>query len=175
MAKLNDTYEQWEADGILEERLKSIQELATKRITQKEIAAFLGISEKTLIKFEKIHPKLNQAFINGDTELKYRLTDKMYERAMGFDYEETQTIIEETNSGTKKKIVKNKKKSLPDFNAIRYLLITKFGREFNEKKEELDIMYKRLENNEEVWSFGNDDQSNSNSIEKRIKEIRGTK
>lgn len=36
-------------------------------------------------------------------------------------------------------------------------------------------MYKRLENNENVWSFGNDDQSNSNSIEKRIKEIRGTK
>lgn len=58
MAKVKDTYEQWEADGILEERLKSIQELVAKRIIQKEVAEFLGLSERTLIKIKKAHPKI---------------------------------------------------------------------------------------------------------------------
>jgi len=52
---------------------------------------------------------LNQAFINGDLELKDKLMDAMFQRAVGFDYEDTQTIIEENKSGTKKRIVKTKK------------------------------------------------------------------
>lgn len=172
MAKVRDTYEQWEADGILEDKLKTIQELVGKRIIQKEIAEFLGLSERTLIKIKKAHPRLNQAFINGDSELKDKLIDKVYEKAMGFDYEETQTVVEETSSGTKKKIVKNKKKALPDFNAIKYLLIIKFGREFNEKKEELDLMYKRLEKGEEIWLSNDDEYQKPVPPTKRIHDIK---
>lgn len=167
MPKLNDTYEQWEADGILEEKLKSIQDLVGKRIIQKEIAEFLGLSEKTLIKLKKAHPRLNQAFINGDLELKDKLMDAMFQRAVGFDYEETQTIIEENKSGTKKRIVKTKKKALPDFSALKYLLIIKFGRDFNDRKEELDIMNKRLEKGEEVWL--NEDSIEENTRPNRIR------
>ena len=167
MPKQRDTYEQWDADGILEERLKSIQDLVAKRIIQKEIAEFLGMSEKTLIKLKKAHPRLNQAFINGDDELKYKLIDAVYQKAVGFDYEETQTIIEESKSGTKKRIVKTKKRSLPDFYALRYLLIIKFGREFNEKKDEIDLMYQRLEKDEEVWMNENSDEESSGAIRVR--------
>ncbi|HPG43837.1 MAG TPA: hypothetical protein PLJ98_08545 [Acholeplasmataceae bacterium] len=71
--------------------------------------------------------------------------------AVGFEYEETQTIIEETKTGTKKRITKYKKQSLPDVQAIKYLLITKFGIEYNEKKAEIELMQKRLENGEEEW------------------------
>ena len=60
--------------------------------------------------------------------------DAVYQRAIGFEYEETQTVIEETKTGTKKRITKYKKQSLPDIDAIKYLLITKFGIEYNEKK-----------------------------------------
>lgn len=100
---------------------------------------------------KKEHPRLKQAYIDGDGELKYKLLDSVYQKAIGFEYEETQTVIEETKSGTKKKIVKNKKRSLLDFNALKYLLIIKFGREYNERKEEIEILYKRAENNEKVW------------------------
>mgnify|MGYP001322721174 CR=1 FL=1 len=151
MTKRLDTYEQWEADGILEDKIKLVKELVSKRIIQKEIAKALNVSERLLIKMKKEHPRLKQAYIDGDGELKYKLLDSVYQKAIGFEYEETQTVIEETKSGTKKKIVKNKKRSLPDFNALKYLLIIKFGREYNERKEEIDILYKRAENNEEVW------------------------
>jgi hypothetical protein len=171
MPKLKDTYEQWEEDGVLEEKLKLIQDLVSKRIIQKDIAESLGVSEKTLIKLKKAHPRLNQAFVNGDSELKDKLMDAMFQRAIGFEYEETQTIIEENKNGTKKKIVKTKKRALPDYSAIKYLLIIKFGRDFNDKKEEIDLMFQRLEKGEEVWLNENSIQENTrpNRIRKQSK------
>ncbi len=56
---------------------------------------------------------------------------------MGYEYEETQTTIEETKTGAKRKIEKYKKKAQQDMNAARYLLIIKFGRDYNDKKEEI--------------------------------------
>ena len=41
--------------------------------------------------------------------------------ADGFEYEETQTFIEETAHGTKKRIVRVKKYYPPNLNAIKYL------------------------------------------------------
>lgn len=159
--KLIDTYEKWQQVGILKKKLKTVQELTAKRINQSNIAEVLGVSERTLIKLKRAHPKLNQAFIFGNDELKYKLVDTMLKKAMGFEYEETQTTIEETKAGTKKKIVKTKKKSLPDFNAIKYLLIVKFGRDFNERREEIDLMYKKNETKSEVWIGESSDDSNT--------------
>lgn len=149
--KMLDLYERWEESGHLNSRLKAISEMISKRATQRQVAEYLGITEKTLIKLRKAHPKLNKAFQYGDEELKEKLVDAMYQRAVGFEYEETQTVIEETKSGTKKRITKYKKQSLPEITAIKYLLITKFGIEYNEKKSEIELMTKRLEKGEEVW------------------------
>ena len=149
--KMLDLYEKWEISGHLEDKLKSISEMVSKRATQRQVAEYLGITEKTIIKLRKAHPKLNEAFQYGDEELKEKLIDAVYQRAIGFEYEETQTVIEETKTGTKKRITKYKKQSLPDITAIKYLLITKFGIEYNEKKAEIELMAKRIENGEEEW------------------------
>lgn len=149
--KMLDTYERWEKSGHLETKLKAIAEMVSKRATQKEVAEFLGITEKTLIKLRKTHQRLDDAFEFGDEELKNNLIDAMYKRAVGFEYEETQTVIEETKTGQKKRITKFKKQSLPDIAAIKYLLITKFGIDFNEKKAEIELMARRIENGEEEW------------------------
>lgn len=42
--------------------------------------------------------------------------------ANGYEYEEIQTLIEETSSGTKKKIIKTKKHVPPNLNAIKYMM-----------------------------------------------------
>jgi hypothetical protein len=152
LAKVLDTYQQWDADGVLDERIKSIQDMVARRIIQKDIAKAMNLSENTLIKLKRAHARLNQAFINGDDELKYKLMDALFQRAVGMEYEEVQTIIEETPAGTKKRLVKTKKRALPDFNAIKYLLIIKFGREYNDRREEIDVMLKRIEKGEEVWT-----------------------
>ena len=149
--KMLDLYEKWEESGHLNAKLKAISEMVSKRATQRQVAEYLGITEKTIIKLRKAHPKLNEAFQYGDEELKEKLIDAVYQRAIGFEYEETQTVIEETKTGTKKRITKYKKQSLPDITAIKYLLITKFGIEYNEKKAEIELMAKRIENGEEEW------------------------
>ena len=167
--KMLDTYERWEESGNLDIKLKSISEMISRRATQKQIAQYLGISEKTLIKLRKTHSKLDRAFQYGDEELKQKLLDAMYQRAIGFDYEETQTVIEETKTGTKKRITKYKKKSLPEIAAIKYLLIIKFGLEYNDKKEEIELMNKRLEKGEEVWKneYSHEESNPINRIRKQ--------
>ena len=149
--KMLDTYERWKESGNLETKLKAISEMTSKRATQRQVAEYLGVTEKTIIKLRKVHQRLDDAFQFGDEELKQNLIDAIYQRAIGFEYEETQTVIEETKTGTKKRITKFKKQSLPDITAIKYLLITKFGIEYNEKKAEIELMAKRIENGEEVW------------------------
>lgn len=156
-----DSYERWEKSGHLEAKLKVISEMVSKRATQKQVAEYLGISEKTIIKLRKAHKRLNDAFQYGDEELRQKLVDAVYQRAVGFEYEETQTVIEETKTGTKKRITKYKKRSLPDISALKYLLITKFGIEYNEKKAEIELMAKRLEQNEEIWKNEYSDETNN--------------
>jgi transposase len=156
-----DYYEKWERDGILDKRLSEIKELVSKAVPQVEIAKILGMSEKTMYKLKNRYPKMNQAFIFGNDDLKYTLIDTLIKKAVGYEYEETQTTIEETKTGTKKKIVKYKKKAQPDMNAVRYLLIIKFGREYNDKKEEIDAMYERLKNREEKWTNASSDEEDS--------------
>ena len=149
--KMLEYFERWEKSGHLDVKLKSIAEMVSKRATQGQIAQYLGISEKTIIKLKKAHPKFNDAFQYGDEVLKHKLLDAMYQRAIGFEYEETQTVIEETKTGTKKRITKYKKQSLPDVQAMKYLLITKFGIDYNERKAEIELMAKRIEKGEEEW------------------------
>ena len=156
-----DTYERWEKSGHLVTKLKSISEMVSKRATQRQVAEYLGITEKTIIKLRKVHNRLNDAFQFGDEELKQKLIDAVYQRAIGFEYEETQTVIEETKTGTKKRITKYKKQSLPEISAIKYLLITKFGIDYNEKKAEIQLMEKRIENGEEVWKNEYRDEKNN--------------
>ena len=95
----------------------------------------------------------------------------MYRRAVGFEYEETQTVIEETKTGQKKRITKFKKQSLPDIAAIKYLLITKFGIEFNEKKTEIELMARRIENGEEEWinEYSDETSNRTKGIRKQSK------
>ncbi len=54
-------------------------------------------------------------------------------------------LFEETKVGTKKRITKFKKQSLPDIAALRYLLIIKFGADYNEKIKENEQMNKDKE------------------------------
>lgn len=53
---------------------------------------------------------------------KNKYFDALKKRALGFEYEEVTTLIEETAHGTKKKIVKTKKYCPPDPATARYLL-----------------------------------------------------
>jgi predicted transcriptional regulator len=166
MPKPIDTYQKWAQAGVLDEKIKTVMELTSRGINQNDIAKVLGVSERTLIKLKRAHPKLNNAFIFGNDELKESLVNAVVKKALGFEYDEVQTTYEESKAGKKKKIVKSHKVALPDMNALKYILIIKCGRNFNEKREEIDAMYKRIDNKEEVWF-----NENSNKANKRTNKL----
>ena len=146
-----DTFERWEKTGLLKEKLKLIERLAAKNVPQREIAKQLGISEKTLQKMKNKHVEFARAFSTGHITLKEDLLDVIYKKAMGFFEEDVQTFIEEHNNKTKRKVVKNKKYYAPDLNSAKYLLIVRFGREFHDKKFELELMEKRIDEKDTEW------------------------
>lgn len=61
---------------------------------------------------------------------KEKFLEAIKKRALGYDYEEVQTLIEETANGAKKKICKTKKHIPPDIKAAEFLL-----RKFRNKRK----------------------------------------
>lgn len=53
---------------------------------------------------------------------KDKYLEAIKKRALGYEYEEVQNLIEETKGGTKKKIIITKKQVPPDIEAAKYLL-----------------------------------------------------
>jgi hypothetical protein len=134
-----DNYQTWKTDGVLQSKLKLIKELASRSCGMGVIATELGMSENTLYSLRKKYKDVEKAYEDGRNMLKKSLVEKMFERAMGFTITNEDQIIEQTPTGTKKKVIKQTRTILGDMGVARYLLIINFGKEYSEKKYELEL------------------------------------
>ena len=141
-----DIYQTWKNDGSLNSKLKLIKDLASRSCGMGVIASELGIVESTFYSMRKKHKDIAQAFEDGKNHLKKSLLEKMYERAMGFTITNEDQIIEQTPTGTKKKIIKQTRTILGDMGVARYLLIINFGIDYSEKKYEIELNEQKLAN-----------------------------
>ncbi len=161
MKKKPEIYEKWVSDGKLEKIIDFIKECSTALVSQKEICRSLGISENAFIQMKKKHKDIKDAIDESRIDLKKNLVNAIYKRAVGYETVDEDTIIEDAGKGKepKRKITRTKKQVAPDTRSAIYLLTKHFGRDFSEKKDELEIMEKRLDNKEE-W---NDESTNNES------------
>ena len=139
-----DIYQTWKADGLVQSKLKLIKELASRSCGMGVIASELGMSESNLYTLRKRYKDIDQAYEDGRNLLKKSLLEKMFERAMGFTITNEDQIIEQTATGTKKKIIKQTRTILGDMGVARYLLIINFGKEYSEKKYELELTEQKV-------------------------------
>lgn len=139
-----DIYQRWKADGTVQAKLKLIKDLASRSCGMGVIASQLGIAENTLYSMRKKYRSVDQAYLDGRNLLKKSLLEKMYERAMGLTITNEDQIIEQTPTGTKKKIIKQTRTILGDMSVARYLLIINFGKEYSEKKYELELSEQKV-------------------------------
>lgn len=139
-----DNYQKWKTDGTLESKLKFIKELAGRSCGMGVIATELGISENTLYSLRKKYKDVEKSYEDGRNLLKKSLLEKMFERAMGFTIVNEDQIIEQTPTGTKKKVIKQTRTILGDMGVARYLLIINFGKEYSEKKYELELSEQKV-------------------------------
>src|SRR5690554_1955040 len=171
-----DNYQVWKKEGTLKSKLKLIKDLASRSCGMGIIASELGIAESTLYALRKKYKDVDNAYEDGRNLLKKSLLEKMYERAMGFAITNEDQIIEQTPTGTKKKIIKQTRTIIGDMGVARYLLIVNFGKEFSEKKYEIELSEQKIINkkNENDWDrleIGDIDANNKHK-RKRTKGIR---
>lgn len=150
--KGKDTYQKWEEAGKLEEVLEFIKEAARKLVTQVEICKHLGITQSTFITLKRKYPIINEIQLDAKMNLKMDLMGSLYKRAMGYDYIDEVTHIEDNGKGNpKRKITKTKKHVPADKYSAVYLLTKHFGREFSDKSYELHLLEQRMLLNKEEW------------------------
>lgn len=121
MANKNNIYESWERDNLMDDKLQTIIDYYSNKERNGQIHKTLGVSMRTWMRIKK-KPEVVDAINEGLDTLKNTLVNSIYKRAIGFTIEESETVIEESKSGMKKKLVKTKKEVIPDWNAARYLL-----------------------------------------------------
>lgn len=150
MRKKEDTYQMWERTGVLKSKLDYIRAASATFYTQKDMCHDLGISEQTFIALKNKHPEIQKAISDGETLLLSDLFSALKTKAMGHKEKTTSKSIEKNPlGGTKTKINEDEKYYPPDFEVIKYILIMKFGKDFDPKKFMLEMMEKK--NEPEVW------------------------
>jgi len=163
MQTKKDTYQKWKETGQLDSVLSFIKECAKKLITQREMCEYLKINEATFVRLKKKYHELEVMQQKAKLELKKDLVSALYKKAIGYEVIEEEQFIEDRGKGKeqKRKIHRTKKQVQPDFKSIVYLLTKNFGRDFSERKEELDIMEKRVNLMREDWSDGTETESST--------------
>lgn len=174
--KKDDIFETWKKNNIISVKLDFIKKASQSFFTQKRMCERLGISEATFIKLKKNHPEIQEAINEGEEALLHDLFNATLLKAKG------QTVVLHHRSaekgpmgGQKQKLMEEEKYYPPDLESIKYILMTKFGREYNPRKDVIDIMEKKSE--PEVWADEPDDimeirEINHLKTKKKIKAMR---
>lgn len=151
-------YLEWKSKAILKDKLELIKKLASVGIGEESIAESLGIALRTFQKMKSDRSDVRQAYESGKNILKDSMIANIIKRANGGKTTDEDQYIEETPRGTRKRIIKHTKEHLPDIGAAKYILAIYFGKEFSDKKFELELAEKRIEKQNEEWMNGDSKQ-----------------
>lgn len=111
-------YREWlEQDSLL-----MVEGWARQGLTDEQIAKNIGISKSTFYDWLKKFPDISNALKKGKAPVDFEVENALLKRALGFEYEETETIIEEVDGKQKKRIKKIKKVALPETSAAIFWL-----------------------------------------------------
>lgn len=99
-----------------------IEGWARQGLTDEQISKNMSISYSTFREWKKKYSAVSAALKKGKTPVDFEVENALLKRAMGFEYEETETIIEEIDGKQRKRIKKIKKVALPETSAIIFWL-----------------------------------------------------
>lgn len=83
--KKNKTkYEQWEEEGVLEEKLALIKGWRMNGLTQQKIGENIGINEDTICVYKRRYPRFKEALDKGKEQADLEVEDALFKRAIGY-------------------------------------------------------------------------------------------
>lgn len=102
-------YDEWLTDdGLLQ-----IQGWARDGLTNDQIAHNIGVSGRSFADWISKFPSLSSALKKGKAPVDLEVENALLKRAMGYEYEETITEVEELEGGKQKKHVRKVRKHMP--------------------------------------------------------------
>lgn len=116
-------YHEW----ISEDGLLMIESWARDGLTDEQIASNIGIAPGTLYEWMKKFPEIREAIKKGKRPVDIEVENALLKRALGYEYEEVKTLIEEVDGKKKKKIEKTVKHVPADVSAIIFWLRNRKG------------------------------------------------
>jgi transcriptional regulator with XRE-family HTH domain len=103
-------YHEW----LTPEGLIKIEGWARNGLTNEQIAHNCGITRETLNQWRNKYSAISDALKKGKEVVDIQVENALLQRALGYDYEEREEFIEDTDGARKKRVRVLKKKALPD-------------------------------------------------------------
>ena len=117
-------------------RLSEIRDWCMDGKTNEEMCVLLGISPDSWYTYMKQYNELNDIVTAGKSVIDNRVENAVLKTALGFEYEEIKTIIEEDRNGKKRtRIEKTKKYMPPNPTAQAFWLKNRKKDEWSDRKE----------------------------------------
>lgn len=76
--------------------------LAIRGATDAEIADAFGVARRTVIRWRQQHESFEEAIMRGKAGADAKVEKSLFRRALGYDYEEKETVIEMDKNGNQK-------------------------------------------------------------------------
>ena len=106
-------------------------------MTNIQIAANMGIAERTITEWIARFPAIDAALKKGKEPVDTQVENALLKRALGYDYEETITEVEELSGGrTKKHVRKITKHVAPDVTAQIFWLKNRKPKQWRDRVEQ---------------------------------------
>lgn len=107
---------------LQEDNLIRIESWARMGLTDEQIAKNMGVNKTTLYDWMKKFPDISNSIKKGKAPIDFEVENALFKRAIGYEYEEVETIIEEIDGKQRKRIKKIKKVALPETSAMIFWL-----------------------------------------------------
>lgn len=111
-------YQEW----LEKDNLMLIESWAREGLTEEQIAKNMDISYSTFREWKKKYSALSAALKKGKAPIDFEVENALLKRALGFEYEETETVFEDVDGKPKKRIKKTIKYAPPDTSACIFWL-----------------------------------------------------
>ena len=120
-------------DWITEEGLLKIEGWARDGLTDEQIAHNIGIRRETLYVWKNKYPNISNALKKGKEVIDRQVENALLKRALGYEYEEVKTLVEEVDGKKKKKIEKTKRHVPADVSAGIFWLRNRKGKAWSNR------------------------------------------
>ena len=125
-------YEEW----LTEDGLTRLTGWARDGLTNIQIAQNIGVGERTFSEWVIRFPAISAALKKGKEPVDIQVENALLRRALGYDYEETITEVEDLGGGKTKKHVRKVTKHVPaDTTAQIFWLKNRKPKQWREKME----------------------------------------